>query len=128
MQVASLTEWQDYCGRSDLPPIRILAHPDSHEGLWAMLPARPPERGACVPPCQPARQSAGGLDTKVFPQSQRLALAVGPEGGFTDEEISAAKNHSWRTITLGPRILRIETAAIALAAWASLRQPGEQGV
>jgi len=99
MQVASLTQWQDYSGRTDLPPIRILAHPDSPDYLGTM----------------------------VVPQSQGLALAVGPEGGFTNEEISTAQSHGWRTITLGPRILRIETAAIALVAWAALRL-GERDV
>jgi 16S rRNA (uracil1498-N3)-methyltransferase len=44
--------------------------------------------------------------------------AVGPEGGFTDEELAAAD--LWRRVSLGPRILRVETAAVALAAWFSL--------
>jgi 16S rRNA (uracil1498-N3)-methyltransferase len=52
---------------------------------------------------------------------QDVAFAVGPEGGFTDEEIAQARAAGWRVIDLGPRILRIETAAIALAAAASGR-------
>ena len=48
-----------------------------------------------------------------------MAFAVGPEGGFTDEEIASARAHGWQVIGLGPRILRIETAAIVLAAWAN---------
>jgi 16S rRNA (uracil1498-N3)-methyltransferase len=44
-----------------------------------------------------------------------LAVAVGPEGGFTDEEVSAATIAGWRAIDLGPRVLRVETAALALA-------------
>jgi 16S rRNA (uracil1498-N3)-methyltransferase len=43
-------------------------------------------------------------------------IAVGPEGGFTDEEIDLAIQNGWQTVTLGPRILRVETAAIALTA------------
>jgi 16S rRNA (uracil1498-N3)-methyltransferase len=43
-------------------------------------------------------------------------LAVGPEGGFTENEISAAVALGWQPIDLGPRILRVETAAIALSA------------
>jgi 16S rRNA (uracil1498-N3)-methyltransferase len=42
--------------------------------------------------------------------------AVGPEGGFTDQELIAARDAGWDVVALGPRILRIETAAIALAA------------
>jgi 16S rRNA (uracil1498-N3)-methyltransferase len=44
------------------------------------------------------------------------ALAVGPEGGFTAQELEVAKEHNWQLVTLGPRILRIETAAMVLAA------------
>jgi 16S rRNA (uracil1498-N3)-methyltransferase len=42
-------------------------------------------------------------------------VAVGPEGGFTDEEVAMADKAGWRLLDLGPRILRVETAAIALA-------------
>ncbi len=45
-----------------------------------------------------------------------LALAIGPEGGWTPEEISAFTTHHWTHVTLGPRILRAETAAIAAIA------------
>jgi 16S rRNA (uracil1498-N3)-methyltransferase len=43
-------------------------------------------------------------------------LAIGPEGGFANEEIGAATAAGWQLVDLGPRILRVETAAIALAA------------
>ena len=43
----------------------------------------------------------------------RLALAIGPEGGWTAEEMQLFSESGWRHITLGPRILRAETAAIA---------------
>ncbi|HZT81857.1 MAG TPA: RsmE family RNA methyltransferase [Gemmataceae bacterium] len=49
-----------------------------------------------------------------------VALAVGPEGGFTEEEVALARRHGWRVVGLGPRLLRVETAAIALAAWVGL--------
>jgi len=41
-------------------------------------------------------------------------LAVGPEGGFTEEEVARAVEAGWKTVNLGSRILRIETAALAL--------------
>lgn len=47
-------------------------------------------------------------------------LAVGPEGGFTDEEVAVATSAGWQVVDLGTRILRIETAAIALVAAVSL--------
>jgi 16S rRNA (uracil1498-N3)-methyltransferase len=45
-----------------------------------------------------------------------VALAIGPEGGWTAEEMAAFTTHDWRHVTLGPRILRAETAAIAAIA------------
>jgi 16S rRNA (uracil1498-N3)-methyltransferase len=42
-------------------------------------------------------------------------VAVGPEGGFTEDEVALAKAAGWRLLDLGPRILRVETAAVALA-------------
>ena len=45
--------------------------------------------------------------------SQSVALAIGPEGGWTAEEMQLFTEHGWKHVTLGPRILRAETAAIA---------------
>ena len=47
------------------------------------------------------------------------ALAIGPEGGWTPEEMTLFTHHQWTHVTLGPRILRAETAAIAAIAIAS---------
>lgn len=46
-------------------------------------------------------------------QKGAVALAIGPEGGWTAEEMDAFSLHDWQHVTLGPRILRAETAAIA---------------
>jgi 16S rRNA (uracil1498-N3)-methyltransferase len=46
-----------------------------------------------------------------------LICAVGPEGGFSDAERVAALASGWRPVSLGLGTLRVETAAIALAAW-----------
>jgi 16S rRNA (uracil1498-N3)-methyltransferase len=51
-----------------------------------------------------------------------VALAVGPEGGFTEEEIGTAQQAGWRVVGLGPRILRIETAALVLASRFALEE------
>ena len=47
-------------------------------------------------------------------------LAIGPEGGFTDAEVAAAIAAGWQSVDLGERILRVETAAVALAAVVAL--------
>jgi 16S rRNA (uracil1498-N3)-methyltransferase len=45
-----------------------------------------------------------------------VVALVGPEGGFTAEELAAVEAAGGRRVSLGPHVLRIETAAIALAA------------
>jgi len=52
-------------------------------------------------------------------RSTTHALAIGPEGGWTPEEMSLFTQHNWQPVTLGPRILRAETAAIAATAIAA---------
>jgi 16S rRNA (uracil1498-N3)-methyltransferase len=48
-------------------------------------------------------------------------IAIGPEGGWTPEEESLFDTNGWKAVSLGPRILRAETAAItALAVAASM--------
>ncbi len=47
---------------------------------------------------------------------KRLLVIIGPEGGFSDTEIKAARKAGVQTISLGPRILRTETAALVIVA------------
>ena len=54
-----------------------------------------------------------------------ISLMIGPEGGFHDIEISALQDRDFRSLSLGPRILRTETAAmtalgVVQAAWGDL--------
>ena len=51
--------------------------------------------------------------------TESVALAIGPEGGWTPEELQLFHEHAWHSVTLGPRILRAETAAVAATAIAS---------
>jgi 16S rRNA (uracil1498-N3)-methyltransferase len=44
-----------------------------------------------------------------------LAVAVGPEGGWSDAELALARQHQFTLLQLGRRILRTETAAIVAA-------------
>jgi len=43
-----------------------------------------------------------------------IAFLSGPEGGFSSEEIETARQNGFQSITLGPRILRAETAPIVI--------------
>jgi 16S rRNA (uracil1498-N3)-methyltransferase len=58
----------------------------------------------------------GATARPAFGQSDGMVAAIGPEGGFTDDEVSAADSQGWQVVGLGPRVLRVETAALALAA------------
>lgn len=52
--------------------------------------------------------------------NQDVFAAVGPEGGWTDAEVDAARGAGWNCVSLGAAILRVETAAVAIAARFSL--------
>ena len=51
-----------------------------------------------------------------FPQSSNVMIAVGPEGGFDDEESKSLLDAGYQPVKIGNSILRIETACIAAAA------------
>jgi 16S rRNA (uracil1498-N3)-methyltransferase len=57
----------------------------------------------------------GGTEVTAGEASDVVA-AIGPEGGFTDQEVVEAADKGWFVIGMGPRILRVETAALAMAA------------
>ncbi len=93
------------CGRNRLMEIRL-------PRTWVDLVADPG-----LPPRRWLGDAAGeriGAD-----QPKDAVIAVGPEGGFTPEEVEAARTAGWTLVSLGPRTLRIETAALALAVLAS---------
>src|SRR5215467_11438967 len=43
-----------------------------------------------------------------------IVVLIGPEGGLTVDEVEIAREHGFTTVSLGPRVLRTETAAIVL--------------
>ena len=49
-----------------------------------------------------------------YPETGRVMACIGPEGGFSPEEVRRAKEKNFFTISLGPRILRAETAVLTL--------------
>jgi 16S rRNA (uracil1498-N3)-methyltransferase len=109
----AVVEASKQCGRTVLmqiaEPVRcgdFLAQAEAHVG-------RENVRICAHPDGQPVLRhaDAGG----------QVTMAVGPEGGFTDDEIGLARANGWTLASLGPRILRVETAAVALAAIYALR-------
>jgi 16S rRNA (uracil1498-N3)-methyltransferase len=77
------------------------------------------ENAACLP-CRLLAQPQGFHRGPHLPIPEKLAdavvLAVGPEGGFAGEEAALAVLAGWHTVDLGPRTLRVETAALVLTA------------
>lgn len=57
---------------------------------------------------------------RKLPIPERIAGLIGPEGGFSQREILEAAEHDFAIVSLAPRRLRTETAAIAVAAAISL--------
>ena len=96
------------CGRNTLMEIgtgRTLAH------LLTNLP-----HGAHIVIAHPDPRGMPLDAALVQPAAKEVIALVGPEGGFTFEELAAAECAGVIRVSLGPHILRVETAAIALAA------------
>jgi 16S rRNA (uracil1498-N3)-methyltransferase len=99
---AITVEAAEQCDRTALP---VLAEPVK---LDALLRAWDPDRALLF------ADEGGGLPLAAVARPGPAALLVGPEGGFTPEERAAVRAlAAARPVTLGPRILRAETAALA---------------
>ncbi len=103
-----LAHWQqiaisacEQSGRSDLPTI-ALAQP-----LSTWLTQRTENCKLILDPGHNKQLK------NIFPPEQDICLLVGPEGGFSDTEVVLAQQAGFEAISLGPRILRTETAAPA---------------
>ena len=101
LEIADPQSWTEYVAATRDAPCRLLAHPS--------VPS--PGRGPAT-----ATDPLAGVN-----ESSGVVLAVGPEGGFTPEEVTAATDAGWRAVDLGPRVLRTETAAILLTAMVAYR-------
>jgi 16S rRNA (uracil1498-N3)-methyltransferase len=113
----SVIEACKQCGRSTLLEI---AEP---RPLAACVAEKPPGSPGLVadPGGIPVADAVYSASAK---QGADMIALVGPEGGFTDEEFAAAVEAGFTAVSLGRHVLRIETAAIAVAAVvAATRRP-----
>ncbi len=131
LEITEPQAWADLVKQSGDVACRLVAHP-SHRSeaaepvpigaaLLAIDPCIANDRGRSpVPwrnPLEPRIDYAKinkGLPSDGSPDA--VLVAIGPEGGFSPEEIALATAAGWTCVDLGPRTLRIETAALMLAA------------
>lgn len=112
-----LTAACEQCGRARLPrlePVRSLAE-------WLAEPTAGP--GLLLSP-----HDATPLAGLGPPPEGRVTVLIGPEGGLSEGERATARDHGYRPVRLGPRVLRAETAAVAALAalqllWGDLGAP-----
>ena len=107
-------EAAEQCGRSRLPellPARPLMHAlnDILPGALALMPWEE-EHG------QTLREVLVPALNRGDSQPITVVLFIGPEGGLMAEEVTLAQRYGVQVVTLGQRILRAETAALASVA------------
>jgi 16S rRNA (uracil1498-N3)-methyltransferase len=105
----------EQCGRTRLPAIDSPAPLLNYLGQMA-----PTEHRRWV--LEPHTIAPAPSDTPPGNAPQRLSLpaaeiAVGPEGGFAEDELEAFRIAGFSRLGLGPRVLRTETAAMAAIVW-----------
>lgn len=108
----------EQCGRNRLPEVAaVMALPDWLGGLKDQTTRSAVDAESCLLLLPDAE--AGLRDLPA--QNQKLTVLIGPEGGFSVDEVCAAATARFFPVALGPRILRTETAgAAALAAMQAL--------
>lgn len=114
---AILQEAAEQSGRGRIP---TLGQPLS----WAEA-CRASQGLALLAHTGPAAQGLGKV-LNAGTRPERVSIYVGPEGGFTEEEVATAQRHGIQAVSLGPRTLRAETAGL-VAASAVLYALGELG-
>jgi 16S rRNA (uracil1498-N3)-methyltransferase len=100
------------CERSRLPQL------DSPMVLDEVLALDGSMRMICHEALTDGKTLSGLLDAPAGVPAGPRRILIGPEGGFTDEEVARAQGMGWTAIWLGDRRLRAETAAmLAAAVW-----------
>ena len=68
--------------------------------------------GSLQPDAQHLKKILANYSSEHQHRPQSVLMLIGPEGDFTPAELALARRHGCQPITLGPIILRVETAAI----------------
>ena len=107
----------EQCGRNRLPVIDA-AQPLLNY-LGDLAPGAGPRLVFAPDLGKPPPDPRSAADSN--PAFSAAEIAIGPEGGFADDELEAFRVCGFSRVALGPRILRTETAAIAAVVWLQAR-------
>jgi 16S rRNA (uracil1498-N3)-methyltransferase len=107
----------EQCGRNRLPSVDAPQPLLNYLGSLAQATVGEALRLVLEPERALQTQDAGrSIDSAFLAPALRAEIAIGPEGGFAPEELEAFNLSAFSRLTLGPRVLRTETAAIAAIA------------
>lgn len=87
---------------------------------WKQLRESMAAHDLLLVPWEDARGFGLKAAREAYPEARNIGIVIGPEGGMSENEVRALEELGAKQITLGPRILRTETAAIAAATMAML--------
>ena len=104
---------------------RRIAHEASEQSRRSSAPeiATPLKFKDALPACRGLRIVLSEMETEILlsdtlgsDPTDEVSLAIGPEGGWTEDELKLFRETGWTSASLGPTVLRAETAAIAATA------------
>lgn len=95
------------CGRPTIPDIATPAK------LTQLFSGGEHAFDRLIVPWEERAGEAGAISEHLLRGAANIAVLIGPEGGLTEDEVAAAKEAGGVVVSLGPNILRSETAAIA---------------
>lgn len=96
-RITSISTFNAFLERPSSPSIKLIAHEHLVHASW-------PEEST--------------------PSGTSVCVLVGPEGGFSDQELEAAMSYGYQAVYLGDRRLRTETAALVLLSRLLMHRPG----
>lgn len=75
-----------------------------------------------IPTLEGKRKTLKEIFSQDCAKSAKVIVLIGPEGDFTTDEIALAKKSGFLPVSLGKRVLRVDTAAIAVASYIKLNE------
>ena len=102
MGISPVVEWSEFLNNECPGKTVVVVHPGGASFTPSLI-------------SESLSELVAGTKNKSQKLSPEMIAVVGPEGGFTVEEITQAVTRGARLVSLGPRLLRVETAAMMMA-------------